>query len=352
MLFCGTCSSNLFWDVPANEHGDDDGSTDKDSKSVSQPSGESRQYTVFTGALVNDIDLGHQHPTDQLLVELAEHIALEDTIDGGVSPIMRRPNGSANNSQAAKRWFGKRLLSKEIAEDDNDWPRIGTKHVHETSARWRNSEIQEIPLWCHCRGVDLVYRSEAAYRDHAAMELEKLPRFIDPISRKPVVGTDACNSCRTSFGTDFVHWTFSALRHIGFPQKQQEEGPSSDFPSTVADLYRAVTAPAPERDLRLGTLAVYRSSEGVKRYFCANCSASVFYTADKNQHIVDVAMGLLDSPDGARAEGSFLWCLGGSFIHRDDIKGTWRGTWLNSIEAESEAWRKERDFPEWWRMRR
>lgn len=183
------------------------------------------------------------------------------------------------------------------------------------------------------------------------MDEQKLPRFVDPASRKPVAGMDVCNSCRTSSGVDFFNWIFASLSHLGFRTPRAKYKDACGIPATLQDLYAAVSAQEEHRDPRLGTLAVYCSSEGVKRSFCSTCSACVFYGADKTQVVVDVAMGLLDSAQGARAEGTFLWLLGGPVQHRDDIKDGWRGDWLKAIEAESEARRSERNFPQWWRLR-
>lgn len=214
------------------------------------------------------------------------------------------------------------------------------------------SEARDIPIRCRCQGVDLVLRRGEADAEFAATSPGGLPRFVDPASRKPVAGADACDSCRVSSGVDFFHWTFSFLRHIGFAAADDaadDDQPS--FPTSTAGLYAAVTAPDERRDPRLGTLAAYRSSDGTKRYFCSRCSACVFLAKDRRRDVVDVAVGLLASPDGtARAEGAFLWLLGGPVRHREDMEGGWREDWLSAVETESESWRVDRDFPAWWRL--
>ena len=56
-----------------------------------------------------------------------------------------------------------------------------------------------------------------------------------------------------------------------------------------------------------GSLKGYESSPGVTRYHCGTCGASVFFTADDREGLIDVAVGLLDAPEGARAETWLDW---------------------------------------------
>ena len=59
--------------------------------------------------------------------------------------------------------------------------------------------------------------------------------------------------------------------------------------------------------LPFGSLKSYRSSTDVERYFCGTCGATVFFTADDREGLVDAAAGLLDAPEGARAESWLEW---------------------------------------------
>lgn len=327
ILFCGTCSAPLFWESPRRD--------------ASTGAAVGRKFTVFVGALSNDAPTG--------LVEVGCHMFVGDTRDGGASMWMRWMNGGG--APPVKRFAEMKYESEELAED---WPGAGMAGAAE------DGEKEEIPIRCHCGGVDLVFLRAQAEREFTANRADELPRVVDPVSRKYVAGFDACNSCRSSFGSDFFNWAFVFLRHIGYPSGrdlgEESGGGSPGFPQTLQDLHAAVSssqelkASSRQTDPRLGTLAVYRSSEGVKRYFCSRCSACVFYAADgKHRDMVDVAIGVLRADEGARAERSFKWLLGGPLQHRDDIAGGWRATWLKAVEAEAEAWRKERGFPEWWR---
>ncbi len=55
-----------------------------------------------------------------------------------------------------------------------------------------------------------------------------------------------------------------------------------------------------------GTLRAYSSSQGVYRYFCGNCGATVFCAKDR-QSWVDVAAGLLRAEEGVRSERWLDW---------------------------------------------
>ena len=56
-----------------------------------------------------------------------------------------------------------------------------------------------------------------------------------------------------------------------------------------------------------GILKHYRSSSEVTRHFCSDCGATIFYDADDRPHVLDVAVGLLSAPEGARAESWLEW---------------------------------------------
>lgn len=90
----------------------------------------------------------------------------------------------------------------------------------------------------------------------------------------------ACNSCRLDTGMEFQAWVPIPTTNISL----DEEGkiPLSSFD--------------------IGTLKEYRSSQKVRRYHCGTCGASVLYTLDGRPGLVNVAAGLMDAPEGARAE--------------------------------------------------
>jgi len=59
--------------------------------------------------------------------------------------------------------------------------------------------------------------------------------------------------------------------------------------------------------LPFGTLQAYKSSPGITRYHCGTCGSSAFFHSAARTGLLDVALGLLDAPEGARAETWLEW---------------------------------------------
>lgn len=297
LLFCGTCSSPMFW--------------------RGRVEGEADTYEAFTGVLSNNPVPG--------LVRVKEHIFVGDTLDGGVAVWQRHlARGDGDARDAPIPCFG-------------GWGHRGEELDPDTlSAKNADAIPDEIPFHCRCRGVDLVLRRGTA--DFAAMDPSELPWFVEPVTHKLLAGFDACDSCRKTSGVDVFNWTFTLLRHVDYPG-------GGGFPRTTPALRAAVGSP--NRDPRLGTLAMYASSADVQRYFCSRCSASVFYAVDSRQDMVDLAAGLLDAPDGSRAESILAWAHA-LMVWSDDVKGGWKEELVDAMKRNSEAWRVDRGVPRNW----
>ncbi|KND90194.1 hypothetical protein TOPH_05073 [Tolypocladium ophioglossoides CBS 100239] len=296
LLFCGTCSSPMFWRSRLEARAD--------------------AYEAFTGVLSNNPVPG--------LIQVKDHIFVNDTLDGGVAVWQRHLNGDDAKDAPIPCY--------------SDWPHKSEELDPATlSAKDPETTPDDIAVHCRCKGVSLVLRRGAA--DFAAMDPAKLPFFVEPGTHKLLAGFDACNSCRKMSGVDVFNWTFALLQHIDYP------GGDGSFPRTTPALKTAVSSL--NRDPRLGTLAMYASSADVQRYFCSRCSASVFYAVDSRPDMVDLAAGLLDSPDGARAESILVWALG-LMVWMDDVKGGWREELLDAVNRNSEAWRVDRGIPRNW----
>jgi hypothetical protein len=297
ILFCRTCSTPLFFESTKESH----------------------DLGVFTGALKN-------HDVDDL-VKIADHIFVGDTIDGGATMWLQKPN--TDNSKVPR--FKERCNTEQYPYG---WPPTSTFTGYE-----KQTEDRFIPIRCHCKGIDfLLHRG-----NYEGKAVEELPWFIDPKTHKPLASFDVCDSCRLQSGIDVFHWTFAELANISISTAPQEGAKA--FPSTTSELKAAVDA----RDTTTGTLAYFQSSPDVQRYFCKVCSATVFYAVDDRPVIVDVAIGLLNAPDGARAEGFLSWALGGPISWAEDTKGGWRDGLVQRVRGDSEKWRIKRGYPKNWR---
>lgn len=306
VLFCGTCSSTLFV-LELCKSGPD-------------------RLWVPTGVLNSDKSV-------EKLLHFGSQVFVGDTVDGGASPWLRHVNGDGGVS---RQWMGAHGTSEEL---QSTWPPVETLRKSDDK-----SGPDEIPIWCHCKGVNLVLRrGDAAF---AAMDnTDSWPFFIDPTTHKHIASFDACNSCRTTFGGEIVNWTFILLTQLHFANDSGTN--DTALPTATQDLKNAVLDP--NRDSRYGTLSMYASSPDVQRYFCSRCSSAVLYAVDDRPELVDLAIGLLDAPEGARAESLLLWNLGSKIGGKDDVSGGWREPIVDAVEKGAEAWRIERGYPKTWR---
>jgi hypothetical protein len=278
---------------------------------------------VITGSLVNAPNL----------INYSHHGYVSDTLDGGATVwFAKGPSGNP-----IPRWSGGRDKSEQLPPS---WAPLAS-----TDAKPKATP-NLTPLKCHCGGINLVIRSAADWESKTKPD-SPLPWFIDPKTYRYLAAFDSCDSCRLSFSADMVNWTFVELDHIHFPGSEEGETEGS-LPLTVDALKDAVLAK--ERDPRLGKLALYQSSEDVERYFCAGCSAGVFYAVheDGRRDMVDVAVGLLRHGDGARAEGLLTWNWG-VVGWMDDVAGGWREGLVKRVVEDAEAWRMERGEEKSWR---
>ncbi|KAK1754737.1 Mss4-like protein [Echria macrotheca] len=271
------------------------------------------------------------------LVRYAKHIFVGDTLDGGATIWF--PTDVSGNP--LPRWSSGRDRSELLP---SDWPSSPSPSPGINKTARVNPD--STPLRCHCGGVDLVLRSAA---DLVASDSD-LPWYVEPGTRRYFASADGCDSCRLAFSCDLAHWTFGALDHIGFASTSASSGEEEKkFPGTVDELKEAVGA-VKDRDPRFGTLTFYQSSPDVERYFCKRCAANVFYAVhvEGRTDMVDISVGVLKHPDGARAEGLLAWNYG-VVGWMEDNEGGWRKGLLEGARAASDAWREGMGIPKSWR---
>ncbi|KAF5023542.1 hypothetical protein F66182_4409 [Fusarium sp. NRRL 66182] len=300
LLFCGRCSSPVFWDQHYNDG--------------------PQNICVFAGVL-NNVPV-------KSLIKVLNQIFVGDTEDGGFSQWLQLVN---RDGEKPRRWKGRAYESEEL---DNDWP------MNNPSSSTKDPHTNAISIRCHCKGIEFVFRP--GNTDFSAMDAGSLPSYIDPKTHKHLATHDACNSCRLSVGVEIMNWTSALLQQIDFPSKSG----GSHFPRSTFELKAAVQSSI--IDPRYGTLAMYSSSPNVQRYFCSRCSASVFYTVDDCPEQIDVALGLLDSTEGSRIESILTWDLGAKMIGEQDLVGGWREDFVQSVKEASEQWRIQKGYPKTW----
>lgn len=149
---------------------------------------------------------------------------------------------------------------------------------------------------CHCGGVSFtIPRPSVSVKDTDGFFVYARP--VGPVDKWRTT-LDACDDCRLVNGTHIVGWTFIPRRSI---------------------------LPPMGADLLLGTSKTYASSPNVLRSFCGRCGATVFYTDFKQQkpddtHVVDLATGILRSPDGPMARDWLTWRTGGMSFFESGLR--------------------------------
>jgi len=220
------------------------------------------------------------------LVEYQNLIWIEDTPDGGGSAFITHINGKE---------LGRFLQEPGKSEAvPLNWksPKPNSEYT----------KSEKIYAHCHCKGVEFYISpptelSKAAksgwpdlivpYHTGSSENPDNHPWWL-PKNDRFLAGTCACISCRRSSGFDLTFWAFIPTVNIA-----QDSSGSISF----------------SRSPYWGTMKTYQSSEHVTRTFCSGCGATVFWNGDivGRKDMVDVAVGLLDAPSGARAEELLAW---------------------------------------------
>lgn len=220
--------------------------------------------------------------TDGLL-DFRAHIWVEDAPDGGASEFIKSIHG--------------RTLDQYVQEP-------GQSDL--VSPNWRSkvqataSDSTRIYAHCHCKGVefwisppdarskeaespwpDLLVPSESG----SSTNTKNHPWWL-PTPNHFLAGTCACRSCARASGFDITFWAFVPTNNITLD-------PEGKIPFTRSPYW--------------ASFQTFRSRDDVTRTFCGRCGANIFYEVHSRPSIVDVAVGLLDTGSGARAEEVLAW---------------------------------------------
>ncbi|KAF2151959.1 hypothetical protein K461DRAFT_159533 [Myriangium duriaei CBS 260.36] len=195
--------------------------------------------------------------------EARAHEHLEDTRDGGWAGLVREWGGKEVERWPHGLWQGKKLGSVQRGG-------VG-----------KASDEERVEGWCKCRSVRFRVTRKAGERFPARLCM--------------------CDACRGTSGTEVAGWAEvpSGCLQLGW------EGEGSGV-SEVG---------------KWQALKNYVATPGEVRYSCKTCGAPAFIVSDAEAEKIRAAAGLLDAPEGARAEGWLAWQM-------------------NSIDGEKEAMRR------------
>jgi hypothetical protein len=293
--FCPTCSTPIFWEML---------------ELPGQPLG------VFIGTLTNN---------EVTPCKFIEQSFVGDTIDGGASVWLQHLNVDGSECRRFK------LEAEESASADvlpQNWP------LTDKLTGPENKTEDSVSIHCKCKGVDFILQRG----DYSSLEKDELPWNVDPHTHKLLTVFCGCNSCRLQGGLDMWFWAFIEMKHLSTAKND------APFPKSSHELKSFID----KSDPIVGSLNYYASSHGVLRFFCNDCSATVFFAKDERPEFLDVSVGLLDASDGARAEGFLSWSFG-KVDFRGDADGGWREGLFDRVEKEAEKWRAARGYPKNWR---
>lgn len=303
LFSCATCSTLLFCKGP--EHDD--------------------PLCVLVGAL---------DPTALGTVAYEDHIFVGDTLDGGAAALLLR-NGDGS---AIGRWRARRAGESEKL--GADWPAAEGRTSRAPSRPEAKAGPAATRAACVCGGVGFSIRSAADLATGGEAEARSAGRIEEGTGRYRAL-ICACDQCRLFFSAELTALASVPLSHIEYASggDQRDGREKMAFPQSVAALKAAVDENCSRGSHpALGTLRYYKSSEKVERYFCGICSASVFYATRDQPDVIQVGVGLLQSPGGGALSESLLAWDYGDIEGRADVAGSWREALISAILS-SEEWK-------------
>lgn len=218
------------------------------------------------------------------IFQFKSHGFIADTIDGGSSDFFNEADGRELDRWSRKRGVGEQL---PLFWQSPDRPIV------------KPAASDKLHAHCKCGGINfwIARPSERSALGQAGcpdvlLSHKDAPKptedsawWIRCNGTKFLAGFCSCDSCRLASGMEWVQWAF--IPTVDITLDSEGRVPFS---------------------LDFGTLKSYHSSEEATRYFCKSCGAMVFWDGvSRNGGVIDVAVGLLDAPEGARAESWLEW---------------------------------------------
>ncbi|OTB07361.1 hypothetical protein M426DRAFT_318054 [Hypoxylon sp. CI-4A] len=288
-FFCDTCGSHVF----------------RHERSSSGEKGDNGSWAVATGVITGPAgpraDNEEEEPP---LLRIARHVNTASTRDGGLSPFI--PIDSAEGRSAYEHSSPGEEGTENFKNDD-----ALQAHCHCKGIRFYITRPDSSSTLPHSGFPDLTVPYATASQDAISNPRDEkwwLCPHGDPNPTKYLAGTCACRSCRLTSGFEIQSWAFVPRSNIFFL-------PSSSSPSSTSPGDDAIPLDFNTLEHNGVNLKSYASSPGVLRDFCPRCGATVFWHDRWRPDLIDVSAGLLNAPEGARAEGWLeWWCERVSFM--------------------------------------
>jgi hypothetical protein len=264
-------------------------------------------------------------------IDLKGYEYIHDSLDGGFSDFM-----PAYKNRSLDRW----------PHDINEGTQL--------PLYWRSPELPKVQqpdpkarlhAHCKCAGISFYIARPSLQSTHASRGWpdlliphykqkeketdDKQPHeawFLRPSATnnktKFLAGLCACTSCRLASGMEITAWAFVPAIDISLDAAGEIPLP-------------AIASQTPKASF--GTLQTYASSVNLTRSFCSTCGAIVFWSEDLKEGkrmdgiVVDVAVGLLATDEGARAEGWLEWWTERLSFREDAVERA--GSLVEGIEA-------------------
>lgn len=254
--FCSKCGSHCF---------------------VEHPQAESEWYC--NGGIIDP------PPTVKDVVQITSHAYIDDTVDGGLAPLLLFQD---NTLYPAVRRENP-ITSRQVCD-------MAKKALQHLLPKLED----KLSVKCHCGGVSL----QIARADYVSNPHNVKARMIPQDSNKYIAWFCVCRSCRLATGYSLQGWAYVPMGAITSALTQQ--------PVVFGD-----AAFGANEGLKLQH---YRHSEEAQRSFCSGCGATVFfyYLGEDGDGVVDVSAGILRADSGVMAREWLEW-KEGHMSHREEM---------------------------------
>jgi len=243
---------------------------------------------------------GHEQVFRLSLEHVVRHEFVGDTKDGGLAVCLA---DSERHSSGSFHLQDRDTAVIHVVHGEGRSPLGGpadaadSTSLRSTNTQFITSEFGFLGASCHCGGVQffVTHPNEASracsspfpdllvpYHSSSSANPEDVKWWLRTNDSKYLAGTCACRSCRLGSGSPIQAWAFVPKANI-----IQPDGTPLRFDT--------------------GTLRCIESSPRCYREFCSVCGATVFWHCQERPELIDVSVGVLRAPEGARAETWLEW---------------------------------------------